>query len=272
MAESTYMRLALQDCVVTGHHAGLKLQHGLSQNDDKGKNAHRTNVAATVISPKPEHNAYKIAFDRFDRLMKQPGVIRLRAELTGPLAVGLGVASPTENGLALFHTYGAPTIPASSLKGAFRRAIEALGDKLSADQKSFLVGSDRGKSSEAESGRAGRLVFHDGWYEPSPIPDTPFHPDIMTPHHGGYYKNKGMADSADNAAGQYKAAPADFEDPVPVGFISVKRGTKFVFYIECPTTDSAWLEFVREALTHTLTEVGLGAKTNAGYGYFKVIG
>ena len=272
MPEPTYMRTSVRDVIARAHHAGLKLQHGLTQSGEEGKNAHRTNVAATVISPKPEHNAYKVAFDRFDRLMKQPGVIRIRAELSGPLAAGMGVASPTENGLALFHTYGAPIIPASSLKGAFRRAIETLGANLTADQKVFLVGSDHGEATDTDPGRAGRLVFHDGWYEPAPIPDTPFHPDIMTPHHGGYYKNKGKANPADGPSGQIKAAPADFEDPVPVGFISVKRGTKFVFYIECPTIEPAWLEFVREALSYTLTEVGLGAKTNAGYGYFKVIG
>ena len=263
MAESTYMRLALQDCVVTGHHAGLKLQHGLEQNDKEGKgqNAHRTNVAGTTISGARERNAYGIAYSRFSKLMAKPGVVRLEGELLGPLAASLGVASPTENGLALLHTYGVPTIPASSIKGAFRRAIQTDSTSLTPEQKEFLVGSDRTVATGAgeRKAAAGRLVFHDAWYDPSSVSGKPLQPDIMTPHHTGYYQTQG------------KKAPADFEDPIPVGFVSVRRGTRFVFYVECPTTDPAWLDFVRAALSYTITEVGLGAKTNAGYGYFKVI-
>jgi CRISPR-associated protein Cmr6 len=261
MADSTYMRLALKDSAESGHHAGLKLQHGLTQNDDKGKNAHRTNVAGTTISGARERNAYGIAYSRFSKLMAKPGVIRIEGELLGPLAASLGVASPTENGLALLHTYGVPTIPASSIKGAFRRAIQTDSTSLTPEQKEFLVGSDRTVATgtgERKAG-AGRLVFHDAWYDPSSVSGKPLQPDIMTPHHTGYYQTQG------------KKAPADFEDPIPVGFVSVRRGTRFVFYVECPTTDPAWLDFVRAALSYTLTEVGLGAKTNAGYGYFKVI-
>lgn len=260
MAESTFMRKSIRDVIEASNHAGLKLQHGLTGNDETGKSLHRGRVAGTKFTQQPDANAYKLAFDRFDSAMKQPGVVRIRAELAGPLAASLGVASPTENGIALFHTYGAPTIPGSSIKGAFRRAVESLDTKLTAEQKVFLVGSDHAANKGDEAGRAGRLIFHDAWYEPAPIPESPLHPDIMTPHHGGYYSKAGAV------------APADFEDPVPVGFVSVKRGTKFVFFVECPTTDPAWLAFVRSALSYTLTELGLGAKTNAGYGFFKVLG
>ena len=262
MAESTYMRVALKDTVAAGHHAGLKLQHGLEKNDEGGKNAHRTNVTGTVISGTRERNAYSVAFSRFSNLMSKAHVIRVEAELLGPLAASLGVASPTENGLALLHTYGVPTIPASSIKGAFRRALLHVGPALTSEQREFLVGSERTEQTgrSERSAAAGRLIFHDAWYDPSSVAGKPLQPDIMAPHHSGYYQTKG------------EKAPADFEDPIPVGFVSVRRGTRFVFYIECPTLDGAWHSFIKSALTNTLTELGLGAKTNAGYGYFKVIG
>jgi hypothetical protein len=82
--------------------------------------------------------------------------------------------------------------------------------------------------------------------------------DIVTCHHGEYYKG--------NPA--YEDAP-DTEEPVPVVFPAVVPGHVFTFALvplrHCPTER---LKRAREWLAAGLETFGLGAKTNAGYGWF----
>jgi hypothetical protein len=59
------------------------------------------------------------------------------------------------------------------------------------------------------------------------------------------------------------------DDPTPIEFWSVKPGVKFLFPIQGP---EGWREAAVEILKATLTQYGLGAKTNAGYGLFELEG
>lgn len=114
-------------------------------------------------------------------------------------------------------------------------------------------------------------------------------PDILTPHYGGYYENARQR----RVQGGIGAAPtpADTEGPIPVPFLAVRPGVRFEFRAridrrawsttEAPDPDAVERKAILESisagdvrrrvlrwLTTALGEVGLGAKTAAGYGYF----
>lgn len=55
-----------------------------------------------------------------------PAVMTYSARLASPLATGLGIEHPTENGFAFLWPYGVPFLPGSAIKGALRRAAEML--------------------------------------------------------------------------------------------------------------------------------------------------
>ncbi len=85
--------------------------------------------------------------------------------------------------------------------------------------------------------------------------------DVITCHHGEYYKG--------NAA--YANAP-DTEEPVPVVFPAIAPGQTWAFLLH-PTAraQDSHLTHARRWLALSLETFGIGAKTNAGYGWFLVV-
>ena len=74
----------------------------------------------------------------------------------------------------------------------------------------------------------------------------------MTVHHSDYYRDG-------------KTAPADWDEPNPVAFLTT-RG-KYLVALSGP---EAWVVRAGEWLEAGLAELGLGAKTQAGYGRMKL--
>ena len=225
-----------------GDNAGLALSRYVPwSKDDKQRTALRTEFFDDVVDIQTS-TVYNGAFERWKTILKERKAIVCTATLGGPLAVGLGNGSATEVGLTLHHTYGTPLIPGSAIKGACSRAIAG---QTEAAKKIF-----------GSSDCAGGAVFHDAWFVSTTGKETPLQIDTVTVHHPDYYQTQ-------------KSFPTDFDDPTPVPFISVKPGTQFLFAIEVQGADDGWLKFAEEMLKHVLTEIGLGGKTNAGYGWFK---
>lgn len=84
--------------------------------------------------------------------------------------------------------------------------------------------------------------------------------DVITCHHQQYYSNPQKNKAEDN------------EDPNPVFFPAVAPEHVFCFAVMPDNTraaDSSLLEQAKTWLNDGLTDFGLGAKTNAGYGWFK---
>jgi len=187
-------------------------------------------------------DAYSHAFQRWEENCKKSKRFFLTAETAGPLAIGLGNESPLEVGITVHHTYGVPVIPGSAVKGLCRRA--AKSQNLSDEQMSVLLGSQKA---------AGCIVYHDAWFDPGTAQSKPFHRDVITVHHQDYYGKRGAV------------WPTDFDDPNPVAFLVVRPDARFLFSFDCP---EAWQPFVGELLKHGLETMGLGGKTNAGYGRF----
>ncbi|HZR18954.1 MAG TPA: type III-B CRISPR module RAMP protein Cmr6, partial [Verrucomicrobiae bacterium] len=103
---------------------------------------------------------------------------------------------------------------------------------------------------------AGSVSFLPAYPVQAPNPDLEL--DVVTCHHREYY--------AGNP--QFADAP-DTEEPVPVVFPAVAPGHVFVFAIvPLRGCDAALLNQARAWLKAGLETFGLGAKTNAGYGWF----
>lgn len=237
-----------------GQNAGLLLNRYLSQHDDTHEGAKKLYQSAqdTAVS-----GAYRHAFARWQASLKTLGGTRLFvATAVTPLAVGLGNESVLEVGLTIHHTYGAPIIPGSALKGLCRRGALRLQkeDKITQQQFDVLFGYSK-QSGEAS---AGYITFWDAWYDPESVESKPFHRDVITVHHPDYYSSRGKEETY----------PTDCDDPNPVPFLVVRPEARFLFAITAP--DEAWGIFVENLLKWCLQYLGVGAKTNAGYGFFRI--
>jgi CRISPR-associated protein Cmr6 len=221
------------------------------------------------------------------------------------LITGLGRTGPLEVGFT-FHRYGFPFLPGSSLKGLARTAgLLAVAAALGEDGLAALRDHRRAQARDGElselaalaqvlelddvkafnaawaaagetpsevwalaedfraifgtTGTAGQAVFLDAIPTQRPTLDL----DIMNPHFPDYYRD-----------GSGGTAPADWQNPNPVFFLTVAAGTTFRFAVGWRgprDSDGQWIRRRDQAVTWLqdgLVESGAGAKTGAGYGYF----
>lgn len=164
------------------------------------------------------------------------------------LALHLSRASSLENASVCLHpVYGFAYLPGTGLKGLARSY--AVLQEVNENSLRRIFGYQEG-----QVGSSGNVVFLDAWPEEWPALDM----DIVNSHHPEYYRNRGV-----------DSPPGDWESPNPVYFLAVAPGTTFRFAI-FPREPSA-KDDTRQAaewLKAALKELGAGAKTAAGYGYF----
>jgi CRISPR-associated protein Cmr6 len=236
----------------------MAVEHYLTQYDRMKKNA------AELL--KLKHRALN------DYLLSFPAVlyekIVIVASLKSPMITGIGESHPHEVSMVFDHNLGIPYIPASGVKGIVRFAhtisllplaeklgkieVEKLGeiekDSFFNDEEPWtfvpmLFGTQRGR---------GNVIFLDAY--PENVPDL--HIDIMNPHYGPYYsQNK---------------PPADHYNPTPIKFLTIKRGSKFIFRAIALKKDDT-PQKVLDAFVNALTKEGVGAKTAVGYGRFVIV-
>jgi CRISPR-associated protein Cmr6 len=114
-------------------------------------------------------------------------------------------------------------------------------------------------------GEAGAICFMDAIYAGEHAPR--YAADVMTPHYVNYYTENG--------------APAEDDNPNPVSFITVDRGNTFAFGLiprlsafvifdgedrEAKLTTA--FDVITDWLVRGLSQMGVGSKTAAGYGFF----
>lgn len=194
------------------------------------------------------------------------------------LACGLGIPSRLENGFFLDHTLGVPYIPGSALKGIARD--QALGSIPENTEKARLYkqkmlevfGANEKETDEPKEPASehirGRVIFFDAYPYPDLAPGQAFRPlelDIVNPHYGKYYSSDG------------RTPPADYLNPVPSNFLTVKAGIPFLFAVAArPSAGTGSTGFpprvlvaaAREWLASALQDRGVGGKTRVGYGTF----
>lgn len=200
------------------------------------------------------------------------------------LVVGFGAEHVLETSLCLHRIYGFPIIPGSAVKGVTRAwAFWEIVEKLNVPETSLPL-LDRlltqGKEQEQRqtweklmpardfaewqttsrafyatfgtTERQGRVIFFDAY----PMRPPKLKLDILNPHYGPYYPDKGN-----------ETPPADYHNPVPNYFLTV-IDTAFQFAVASKDPDLA--NKAKEWLIRALTELGIGGKTAAGYGFMEV--
>ncbi len=196
--------------------------------------------------------------------------VKIRAELETPLITGIGESHPNEVSMVFNHNLGIPYIPASGIKGIARFAHtlsllfdddENFTDQFVEPKNGNEIINDEDKETFipqlfGTQGKRASVIFMDAY--PERFPDL--HIDIMNPHYGKYY--------ADDSG---KIPPADYLDPNPIKFLTIKRGTVFVFRALADKEIDGLADKVKAAFIKALTEEGIGAKTAVGYGFFKVL-
>ena len=202
------------------------------------------------------------------------------------LIAGLGRKGALEVGFT-FHRYGFPILPGSSVKGVARAwALLQLAEKAKkVDEVDPLAKLDEtlGADGEEEQKKkyqqwravqseqvqqladdfraifgttavAGWAVFFDAI--PDSVPELEL--DVMNPHFPKYY--------------QGDQPPTDWQSPVPVYFLTVAPHTTFRFGVgwrgALDKAGQRLHQLAQEWLKKGLMNLGAGAKTSAGYGYF----
>ncbi len=235
---------------------------------------------------KPDGRVLSAYLARWQALAEAAGAKPFQLKTDWRFIPGLGRKSALEIGFN-FHRYGFPCLPGSAVKGIARtQALFELAESLllSGEQGQTLNDLDKllekaqedfekevkktqwkllnDRMQEAQDFRAvfGTLEAAGGaiFFEAIPQDAFALELDIMNPHYGPYY--------------QGKEAPADWHNPVPVGFLAVPDDKVFHFAVgwraAAPNAEQLRPK-AEEWLKKGLQELGAGAKTAAGYGYFK---
>lgn len=228
-------------------HAGLwfdryfDLKHG----DEAKRNLM---IQTARISP-PE--GYRTWYDRYRAaLSEQEGVQLAIATTHSRLIVGLGDSGVAETGITLHHTYGVPYIPGSALKG-----LAAAYAHLRLDGDDWRRGRANHTIMFGTTETGGYITFFDAPYIPgSAKDDRPLAEDVMTVHHPHYY------------VGDTPAPPADWDSPNPVPFLTATG-----CYLIAVAGPQEWARTALMILGMALRDMGIGAKTSAGYGRMQLL-
>ena len=189
-------------------------------------------------------------------------IVELSSVTSTRFLTGIGETTPTEVGMVFDRNSGLPYIPASSVKGAVRHAYcvnfaRENPENEFVDEKDINGLIELFGSLDTKNSSRGGFAFMDVYSEKPPEIAI----DIMNPHYGKYYK------------GESNDGPVETEEPVPIKFLAVEKGTVFKFrgFFLSKEAESYW-EQLNEAFVTALTELGIGAKTAVGYGRFEVLG
>lgn len=231
--------------------------------------------------------------------VKSTGAMELHATLQARLMVNMASGVFENGNLALDRFSGIPYIPGSAVKGCARRfAIHALAEAPPNEKQALLEdiaavfgwGDQDWKSGRKKNKDSSEGEFYSD-FEPScgtewealkalfknkpaqssgqvaflpafPVDGDPgIDLDIVTGHHTNYYKGG-------------PPVATDTEEPVPVIFpaVSAFKKPNFLFgLLPLHSQNHPLAEKARTWLKQGLETFGIGAKTAAGYGWFKCL-
>jgi CRISPR-associated protein Cmr6 len=186
---------------------------------------------------------------RWEKLAASLTAVAFQARPEWRVVIGTSTHSLLEVGITLHRVYGLPFVPASALKGVARLYAEAVLE-LEPAQVERLFGSGG-----EEDARQGDLIFLDG----CPVTPPQIERDVLNPHYSAYY------------GGRENVPPADYLSPRPVFFLTVGRESLFSFGVASGSGDRRSAAAAAGWLEQALAELGVGAKTAAGYGYWEIV-
>jgi CRISPR-associated protein Cmr6 len=212
----------------------------------KPKTAERfTDVAKKIVT--------QIKDSQYDVLSSYKYTHCVTGTLGSRMAIGLGGANVQETSITLHHTYACPYIPGSALKGCLRSFV--IRDLFDCKESDAEQDADFAKVFGTQ-GDSGKVFFLDAFPRICNRLDI----DIMNPHYPKYY--------------QGAKGPTDDDSPTPIPFYAIPAGTGFTVRLVSKKVDIKGFaiggKMLTEMLAETLAEMGIGAKTAVGYGWFKV--
>lgn len=244
-------------------------------------------------------------YARWQRTVKDNRGIAFTMKTSERLVAGLGASHVLETALTLERNTGAPYLPGSTVKGLARAwgllevasqlgvsldheipvnnhkqsLLNVIADTLISEPHETVIQAIqqlRPVSENAETliqwfrfifgsqAEAGTICFIDAKYAGNQSPD--FVADVMPPHYIDYYTENGGK------------PPAEDDNPNPVSFITVNRRNTFAFGLiprlsafdgdEKASNLVTALDVAAEWLSNGLSQLGIGSKTAAGYGFF----
>lgn len=206
------------------------------------------NRQALAIDLSPLADLVAATYSRWQERAAALGATTFQATPEWRVVIGTGNHALLEVGITLHRVYGLPFVPASALKGITRLYAEAVLDIETAKSQRLFGSESDGNA------RRGELIFLDG------VPVTPpqIEQDVLNPHYAAYY------------GGSDNVPPADYLSPRPIFFLAIGRESLFSFGVASASGDQGVAEKATGWLQHALAELGVGAKTAAGYGYWNV--
>jgi CRISPR-associated protein Cmr6 len=214
------------------------------------KDLYKKNIFKITNNPeiKNQLKTLKETREQMMKSMKTQGykTITIEAKLDSPMLVGIGNPSIDEIGFYWNRNYSVPTVPGSSIKGAFRNYWKT--EKLDGSIEKIIFGSDDNNNSSR-----GEVVF----MEAIPVDKFDLMQEFQTPHFGDYYSSNKV--------------PNDVHNPVPLNFISVKEGSTYRFDFLTKNPDENIAKEIKKHFKIILEYIGIGSKTSMGYGRFRNI-
>lgn len=271
------IRSVLEEVKFTSHtHPGLWLERylprqtnmvgarGVSDHDDREAQTNKKDLLTDIDQKASVPDGYAHFFERRWRALKTEEdaseVTRFMVfKCYGRMVVGMGQGGVLENGITLDHTWGVPIIPGSSLKGVTAAAAHRLleDNAWNKDKDGFAAG-DYARTLFGTVEGAGVVTFHDAWWIPDDQNKLPLHLDIITAHNSSYYQ----AGHKDKEI----PAPQGRDNPIPVSFLSSSGAYLVALTCSKEAAEMGWLDAAADILRIGLERLGVGAKTNAGYG------
>lgn len=173
------------------------------------------------------------------------GAVTFTARTQWRVIVGLGTNDLVGGGIVLHPILGFPIVPASCLKGVARRYADFI-EECPAEELDVRFGK-----AEEESGLRGDLLFVDGVPVEPPVVER----DVINPIVGAYYRDR-------------STPPAGYLSASPIFFLAVGSRSRFQFGVASLSGDAKAAEQGAGWLRGALLDLGCGAKTAAGYGYW----
>ncbi|SRR5579883_420022 len=197
-------------------------------------------------------------YQRWQAMTKTlPHVEHFTASPEWRMVIGLGQTSILETSMSVDRITGIPLIPGSALKGL--AASYAMLCALETTNRAEAENNPNFKDIFGSQKESGKVIFLDAVLTKEPQ----LEPDIMNNHYQEYYSDKNG-----------NIAPTPYQNPVPVYFLTLGNKSEFAFAVASRDQQSNAKELVNQAkswLQKGLSELGIGAKTAAGYGYMSTV-
>lgn len=204
---------------------------------------------AMALDLSPLGELIAACLNRWQEMADRLGAVTFTASPEWRVVVGLGRHAILDGGMALHRVYGFPMIPATSLKGVTRFYAEMMTELTEEEVATWF-----GAAGEQGPPQLGELVFLDS----VPVAPPRLERDLINPHVARYYGGVG------------KVPPADYLSPSPVFFLTLGKGSPFCFGVASRSGSADRARQGAEWLGQALTQLGVGAKTRSGYGYWVV--